>query len=129
MWGAERPRPEGDLRRFYDLAMEGIAESGIAVEVSTAGLRKPVGELYPDRGVPRDGRSTPATRSRCRATRTRPTSSASATSEALELLDDLGVHELARLRAARAAPGADRRVVSVTTGIGWDSTASPRAGR
>ena len=49
MWGDDRPRPEGDLRRFYDRAMEGIAESGIAVEVSTAGLRKPVGELYPDR--------------------------------------------------------------------------------
>jgi histidinol-phosphatase (PHP family) len=48
VWGAERPRPEGDLRRFYDRAMEGIADSGIAVEVSTAGLRKPVGELYPD---------------------------------------------------------------------------------
>ena len=47
MWGAKRPAPEGDLRRFYELAMEGIAESGIAVEVSTAGLRKPVGELYP----------------------------------------------------------------------------------
>jgi histidinol-phosphatase (PHP family) len=47
VWGAERPRPEGDLRRFYDRAMEGIAESGIAVEVSTAGLRKPVGEIYP----------------------------------------------------------------------------------
>jgi histidinol-phosphatase (PHP family) len=48
MWGPERPRPEGDLRRFYDRAMDGIAESGIAVEVSTAGLRKPVAELYPD---------------------------------------------------------------------------------
>jgi histidinol-phosphatase (PHP family) len=47
VWGPERPRPEGDLRRFYDRAMDGIAESGIAVEVSTAGLRKPVGELYP----------------------------------------------------------------------------------
>ncbi len=29
--------------------MEAIAESGIAVEISTAGLRKPVGELYPSR--------------------------------------------------------------------------------
>jgi histidinol-phosphatase (PHP family) len=29
--------------------MDGIAESGVAIEVSTAGLRKPVGELYPDR--------------------------------------------------------------------------------
>ena len=47
MWGADRPRPDGDLRRFYELAIEGIAESGIAVEVSTAGLRKPVGERYP----------------------------------------------------------------------------------
>jgi histidinol-phosphatase (PHP family) len=47
IWGPRRPVPEGDLRRFYDLAMEGIAESQIAVEVSTAGLRKPVGELYP----------------------------------------------------------------------------------
>jgi len=47
VWGTRRPRPDGDLRRFYERAMEGIAESGIAVEVSTAGLRKPVGELYP----------------------------------------------------------------------------------
>ncbi|HEY5045797.1 MAG TPA: histidinol-phosphatase [Solirubrobacteraceae bacterium] len=43
----ERPRPAGDLRRYYEPAIEGIAESGIAVEVSTAGLRKPTRELYP----------------------------------------------------------------------------------
>ncbi len=49
VWGKEAPAPEGDLRHFYDLAMEGIAESGVAIEVSTAGLRKPVGEIYPDR--------------------------------------------------------------------------------
>jgi histidinol-phosphatase (PHP family) len=47
VWGKERPLPEGDLRRFYDLAMDGIAESDVAIEVSTAGLRKPVGEIYP----------------------------------------------------------------------------------
>jgi histidinol-phosphatase (PHP family) len=47
VWGGERPRPDGDLRRFYDLAMDGIAESDVAIEVSTAGLRKPVGEIYP----------------------------------------------------------------------------------
>jgi histidinol-phosphatase (PHP family) len=47
VWGGERPRPDGDLRRFYELAIEGIAESGVAIEVSTAGLRKPVGERYP----------------------------------------------------------------------------------
>ncbi len=51
IWGGGRPRPDGDLRRFYELAMDGIAESGIAVEVSTAGLRKPVGELYPARAM------------------------------------------------------------------------------
>ena len=32
---------------YYEPAVEAIAESGVAVEVSTAGLRKPVGELYP----------------------------------------------------------------------------------
>ena len=48
-WGRQRPWPERDLRYYYETAMEGIAESGIAVEVSTAGLRKPVGELYPAR--------------------------------------------------------------------------------
>jgi histidinol-phosphatase (PHP family) len=42
-----RPLPEGDLRRYYEPAVQAIAESGIAVEVSTAGLRKPVRELYP----------------------------------------------------------------------------------
>ena len=43
------PRPDGDPRRFYELAMDGIAESDVAIEVSTAGWRKPVGEIYPDR--------------------------------------------------------------------------------
>jgi histidinol-phosphatase (PHP family) len=47
VWGRERPRPDGDLRRFYDLAMDGIADSDVAIEVSTAGLRKPAGEIYP----------------------------------------------------------------------------------
>jgi histidinol-phosphatase (PHP family) len=59
-----------DLVKIFGVRMDGfdytavadaIAESGVAVEVSTAGLRKPVGELYPhpdflaacrERGVP-----------------------------------------------------------------------------
>jgi histidinol-phosphatase (PHP family) len=49
VWGGDAPRPDGDLRRFYDLAMDGIADSDVAIEVSTAGLRKPVGEIYPAR--------------------------------------------------------------------------------
>jgi histidinol-phosphatase (PHP family) len=48
VWGHGAPRPEGDPRRFYELAMDGIADSDVAIEVSTAGLRKPVGEIYPD---------------------------------------------------------------------------------
>jgi histidinol-phosphatase (PHP family) len=47
VWGIERPLPAGDPRRYYELAIDGIADSGIAVEVSTAGLRKHVKELYP----------------------------------------------------------------------------------
>ena len=42
-------RPEGDLRRYYEPAIEAIAEAGVAVEISTAGLRKPCVEMYPSR--------------------------------------------------------------------------------
>jgi len=49
VWGRATPLPDRDLRAFYEPAVEAIAESGIAVEISTAGLRKPVGELYPSR--------------------------------------------------------------------------------
>ena len=47
--GAGRPRPDGDLRRYYEPAVEAFADAGVAVEVSTAGLRKPARELYPAR--------------------------------------------------------------------------------
>jgi histidinol-phosphatase (PHP family) len=47
VWGKDRPVPDGDLRRFYYPAMEVIAGCDVAIEVSTAGLRKPVGEIYP----------------------------------------------------------------------------------
>lgn len=40
-------KPDGDLRRFYEISLAKIAEADVAVEVSTAGLRKPVGEIYP----------------------------------------------------------------------------------
>jgi histidinol-phosphatase (PHP family) len=49
IWGGDRPPPERDPRHYYEPVVEAIAEAGIAVEVSTAGLRKPVGELYPSR--------------------------------------------------------------------------------
>jgi histidinol-phosphatase (PHP family) len=47
VWGRGAPQPDGDLRRYYEPAVEAFAESGVAVEVSTAGLRKPAGEIYP----------------------------------------------------------------------------------
>jgi histidinol-phosphatase (PHP family) len=47
VWGAGRPSPRRDPRFYYEPAVEAIEESGIAVEVSTAGLRKPVREIYP----------------------------------------------------------------------------------
>jgi histidinol-phosphatase (PHP family) len=43
------PKVFGDRPDTFDYGeiADAIAESGIAIEVSTAGLRKPVGELYP----------------------------------------------------------------------------------
>ena len=49
-WGDGARRPDGDLRRFYEIAAEAIADTQVAFEVSTAGLRKPAAELYPAPG-------------------------------------------------------------------------------
>ena len=100
--------PTSDLRYYYEIAMEGIAESGIAVEVSTAGLRKPVGELYPSRAflemVHRRRQPDRAVQRRAHA---RATSGVDY-EQALELLDEPRGARAGRLRAPRAAPGADR---------------------
>jgi histidinol-phosphatase (PHP family) len=93
VWGPDRPRPEGDLRRFYELAMDGIAESRIAIEVSTAGLRKPVGEIYPAREfleMALDAGCPVALSSDAHV----PEDVGHAYSEALAMLQDLGVSEL-----------------------------------
>ena len=94
-WGpTQRPWPEGDLRGFYDLAMEPIAASGIAVEVSTAGLRKPVGELYPARAFLEmvvDAGNPIALSSDAHT----PEDLGRDYDQALELLGELGVSELA----------------------------------
>jgi histidinol-phosphatase (PHP family) len=47
IWGTGRPAPSAPLTTYYQLAMNAIAAADVAIEVSTAGLRKPVGELYP----------------------------------------------------------------------------------
>jgi histidinol-phosphatase (PHP family) len=40
-------RPEGDLLPIYKSCLDRVADAGPAVEVSSAGLRKPVNEIYP----------------------------------------------------------------------------------
>ena len=47
VWGRGRPQPERDPRHFYEPAVEAMLDAGVAMEMSTAGLRKPAGELYP----------------------------------------------------------------------------------
>ncbi len=105
VWGPDRPRPEGDLRRYYELAIEGIAESGIAVEVSTAGLRKRAREIYP----------APAFLEMCleagapvalSSDAHRPQDVGADYEQALELLERLGVGELCvfERRARRPEP-------------------------
>jgi histidinol-phosphatase (PHP family) len=45
-------RPAAEVvEAHYEGAATAFADGGVAVEVSTAGLRKPVGELYPDLGL------------------------------------------------------------------------------
>jgi histidinol-phosphatase (PHP family) len=93
VWGDGAPRPEGDLRRYYEPAVEAIAESGVAVEVSTAGLRKPVAEIYPARGFLElclEAGSPVALSSDAH----RPEQLGHEYERALELLGDLGVTEV-----------------------------------
>jgi histidinol-phosphatase (PHP family) len=93
VWGPRRPRPEGDLRHYYDPAVQAIAEAGIAVEVSTAGLRKPAREIYP----------APAFLAMCveagapvalSSDAHRPEDVGADYERALKLLEDVGVSEL-----------------------------------
>jgi histidinol-phosphatase (PHP family) len=104
-WGRERPWPDKDLRFYYDLAMEQIAESGVAVELSTAGLRKPVGEMYPDRAFLEmvvDAGNPIALSSDAHT----PEQLGFEYEQALELLDAVGVTEIAvfERRQARLEP-------------------------
>jgi histidinol-phosphatase (PHP family) len=94
VWGKGRPVPEKDLRYFYEPAVEAMLEAGVAMEVSTAGLRKPVGEIYParaylemavDAGIP-IALSSDAHR---------PEHLAHGYEQAVKLLTDCGVREIA----------------------------------
>jgi len=50
VWGRALQMPTRELEFYYEPAIEAIAETGITVEVSTAGLRKGAGEIYPSPG-------------------------------------------------------------------------------
>ncbi|HEU4905174.1 MAG TPA: histidinol-phosphatase [Solirubrobacterales bacterium] len=105
VWGRARPLPERDLRHFYEPAVEAIAASGIAVELSTAGLRKPVGELYPSRAFAEmcvEAGASFALSSDAHL----PEQVGCGYERALEFLDELGVEEIAvfERRARRLEP-------------------------
>jgi histidinol-phosphatase (PHP family) len=94
IWGKGRPYPEKDLRYFYEPAVEAMLEGGVAMEVSTAGLRKPVGEIYPsqpflemavDAGIPIALSSDAHV----------PDQLAFRYEDAVKLLEEVGVKELA----------------------------------
>ena len=124
-WGDPGRVPGGDLRRYYEPAVEAFADSGVAVELSTAGLRKPAGELYPapaflelcvQAGIP-VALSSDAHR---------PAEVGAGYEQALELLERLGVARARPLPGPRPHDGADRRraarrVAALTlVGIGYD---------
>lgn len=95
IWGSAHPEriPDRDLRYFYEPAVEAFAEADVAVEISTAGLRKPVEEIYPapaflemclEAGVPLALSSDAH----------RPEDVGAGYEQALELLGEVGVERL-----------------------------------
>ena len=93
VWGSARPVPERDPRHYYEPAVEAMLDAGVAMEVSTAGLRKPAGELYPapallemavDAGLPIALSSDAHV----------PDQLGHAYDDAVALLEDLGVREI-----------------------------------
>ncbi|HVA18923.1 MAG TPA: histidinol-phosphatase [Solirubrobacteraceae bacterium] len=108
IWGSahpDRPLPEGDLGRYYELAIDGIAESGIAIELSTSGLRKRAKELYPARAFLEmclEADNPVALSSDAH----RPEDIGADYAAALELLESMGVGELCvfERRARRLEP-------------------------
>ncbi len=95
-WGPAHPErtPDRDLRYFYEPAVEAFAEADVAVELSTAGLRKPVGEMYPARAfleMCAEARVPVALSSDAH----RPEDIGADYGQALELLAELSIGELA----------------------------------
>ncbi len=95
IWGSAHPErvPDRDLRLYYEPAVEAFAEADVAVEVSTAGLRKPVGEIYPARAF-LEMCLEAALPIALSSDAHRPADVGAGYEQALELLDELGVREL-----------------------------------
>jgi histidinol-phosphatase (PHP family) len=94
IWGSGRPAPSRDPRFYYEPAIEAMLDAGVAMEVSTAGLRKPVGEIYPSRAMLEmavDAGIPIALSSDAH----RPEHLAYGYEEAVKLLEDCGVKEIA----------------------------------
>ena len=106
-WGGERPRPDGDLRRYYELAIEGIADAG-----SPSRCRPPACASRWARSTRRARSSRWCLEAGCPVALSSdahvPDASRLRLREALELLERLGVQRDRRLRAPRAPAGADR---------------------
>ena len=120
--------PRRTRATYYEPAVEAIAETGIAVEVSTAGLRKHVGEIYPSPAFAEmcvEAGAAFALSSDAHA----PDQVGFGYEKALEFLDDLGVDRDLRVRGPRAT--ADRAastpvsepagLMAPRVGIGYDS--------
>jgi histidinol-phosphatase (PHP family) len=125
VWGRAHPRrpfPEGDLRRYYEPAVEAIAETGIAVEVSTAGLRKGARELYPAEPFLRMCREAGAPVA-LSSDAHRPEDVGADYAQALELLDEAGYTELCVFehRSRRSEP-----IAPGVAGAADRTEASPR---
>jgi histidinol-phosphatase (PHP family) len=48
--------PEEDLSAVVAETLDAVAENNVAIEISSAGLRKPIGEIYPARAILREMR-------------------------------------------------------------------------
>ncbi len=94
VWGRGRPGPMRDPRFYYEPAIEAILDSGVAVEISTAGIRKPVGEIYPAPAFAAACAEAGATFA-LSSDAHRPGQVGFAYDQALELLDSIGVSEIA----------------------------------
>ena len=96
-------RPKGDVSSLYAGVAAALKDAGVAIEVSTAGLRKPVGEIYPSPTLLAEcGRmGVPASLG---SDSHHPSEVGIYFDWALEALRAAGYHEIVRFQQRRRAP-------------------------